>query len=348
MPVPTILTLSASSGPTRGRRIVKITGTNFEMRPSPPPLGRTLGTLKESVEVLFGSVRALEVMVMHAGLLHVVTPPHDPGTFDLTIRNVDQDGVLVPGETATLANAYTFQRPDFNRTGSEETVLARVVRTLIREIKRQLIENVVIAVHTDYDNTIDAANVAMLPKTPGLVLSGPRLRDARDYATNEDREEERDSSVYQKRPARTVDVEFTVIGVHDSSQPMQNFLQETIGFFDGNKELLVLADPTVAGDYVGFELDITDQFGVTGSPNNSNIRVFQGEVTIRGVELDDVDMAAREIYIVNEVAPTGSIMETLGVIFTGLPGTTTTPPVQANPPAVVGNTGSFEQIPPEE
>jgi hypothetical protein len=330
---------------------VRIAGTNFQLPPAPPSSGKTAGTIKPSVEVLFGTVPANEVHVLSATLLHVVSPIHDPGAVSITVRNIDQAGVLVPGETVTVASpAYTFALPDFNKTGHEESVLARVCRSLIREIKRQLIANVEITVHVDYDDTPDGANVAMLADLPGLVLSGPRLRENPEYWTNKKREVTKDGATYQQKTPRCVDLVFTVIGAHDTFQTLLNFMQETVAFFEENITLRVLSDPTIAGDYTEFEMDIEEDFAVGGGSNNSNVRAFSGTVLVRGVELDDEDMAIEQVFDVLDVAPTGSPDEALPrpYILTGMPGTSPAAPIPANPAPGPGNSGPIEQIPPTD
>ena len=352
MSTPTISAVTPTAGPTRGRRLCKIVGTNFSLQPTPQAQGRTSGTIKPSVQVLFGTDEAAEVHVLSPTLLHVITPPHDAGTFSITVRNVDQDGVLIGSESVTKPNAYTFERADFNRLGANESILVRVTRTLMRELKRQLLGNVVLTVHTDFDDdTGDGANVAMLASVPGVVMAGPTMRENKMLRTSEDREETVASQTYHKRPARTVDLVFAIIGVHDVMQPTLNFMQETVGFFEGNKHLRVLQDPTVPNEYVEFEMQIDEDFKVleqTDAQAQKNIHSFQGTISVLGIDLDDDDMASRALFDILDVTPTGSVMPSQGVIFTGEPGTTPASPVPANPPAQVGNTGPFEQFIPEE
>lgn len=309
MSVPTITSVTPSSGPTRGRRLVKIVGTNFALPPAPVPTGPTPGTIKPAVQVLFGAEPALEVHVLSTTLLHVVSPVKDAGLVSVTVRNVDQAGVLVGAETVTAANAYTFARPDFNQTGVNESILARVVRAFMRELKRQVLENVVIAVHTDYDNTLDGANIAMVATAPAIVLSGPTLRTNRFYSTNEVRQETVSSQTYEKRPARTVDIVFTIIGVHDLLQPSMNFMQEVVGFFEGNKNLRVLENPSVPNTYIDFETKIENDFAMSKqSDANPNIHIFSGTIAIVGVDLDDSDMAMRAIFDAEDIDPSLSAM----------------------------------------
>jgi hypothetical protein len=353
MAVPTITSVTPSTGPTRGRRLVKVVGTGYRLPPAPPSSGRPV-PLNPSVQVLFGTEPALEVHVLSPTLLHVVSPVNDPGACDLVVSNLNQDGTLVAGETAIAPAAYTFARPNLNKTGANESILTRVVRTFMRELKRQLIENVELTVHTDYDDTPDGADVAMLAKLPGMVIVGPRMRENRFYSTNESREVVIDGKVYEQRAPHTNDVLFTCIGVHDTMQVEINFQNETILFFHGNKVLRVLADATVPGTYVDYEMEIEDQFSSQATANNSNVRAFSGTVVIRGVDLDDDDMVTREIFDTSDVLPSGAVGPTGGgptprpYALTGQPGITLPPPFPANPPATVGNTGPIEQIPPTD
>ena len=52
--------------------------------------------------------------------------------------------------------------------------LARLVRTLIRELKRQVMENVVLTVHTDFDENTGASKEDRISLFSGLVLEWQR------------------------------------------------------------------------------------------------------------------------------------------------------------------------------
>jgi len=306
MSVPTITKISLVNGPTGGRRIVKIWGGGFQLSPGPTTSGVTPAR-KPSVEVLFGTVPAREVRVLADSYLHVVTPIHDPGTVSITIRNIDQDGVLVPGEIVTKAAAYTFERPTIG-TGEpgKQSNLARLVRTLVEELRRQILPNVVLTTHTDYDDTPDGANIAALADIPGLVLAGPTLRLNRFYNSNQARTAvDGIGDTYEQRPSRTVDVIFTLIGVDELMARELDLVHECTAFFLRNTVLRMLRNPAIAGDYVEYELEIDEggDFKSAGTANNSNIRAFSGSFLVRGLDIDDADMSTVLTSPISDVLP---------------------------------------------
>jgi hypothetical protein len=357
MGVPTITKIDKNAGPTGGRRLVKIWGGNFQLAPA-PPLSGPAPVPNPSVEVLFGAVKAREVRVMAPSLLHVITPISDPGLVSVTVRNIDQAGAVIPGETVTVADAYTFARPELsNPEVKKRSNLTRLVMAVVTELRRQILDNTILATSTDYDDTPSGANVAALPSTPGLVLSGPFLRQNRFFATNQPRvENDGDGASFEQRPARTVDLAFTLIGVDDSSIRELDLMHECTAFFQRNTYLRMLRDPEVAETYVEYELDLESDgdFKQTGTANNSNIRAFSGNFVVRGFDVDDEDMAVIAAPSVQEVVPTGSAsVGEIGsppqpFIFYGQPGVTPRPPVQPPPALGPGNSGPIEQIPPEE
>lgn len=351
MSAPTITSLDNAIGPTGGRRILKIVGTNFQLPPGPSAYGIT-PVANPSVEVLFGTVPAREVRVLTASLLHVITPIHDPGTVALTVRNIDQTGAVVAGETATLAAAYTFARPTIgSATPGEQSNLSRLVRALIEELRRQLLANVVLTTHTDYDDTPDGANVAALADIPGLVLSGPTLRLNRFYSTNEPREaDDTHGDTYAQRPPRTVDLAFTLIGVDELMARELDLISECTAFFLRNPLIRMPRDPASPTEYVEYEMEIDDggDFKSIGTPNNSNVRAFSGGFLIRGLDIEDVDMRAALAAPVADVLPPGA-----DVGDGGGPGGTPTPDAVslASATSTAGVTtpaGHIAQIQPDE
>lgn len=360
MPVPTITLVSPNAGSTGGRRLVKITGTNFQLPPAPATTG-VVAKPGPSVEVLFGTKKSRDVRVLSTGLLHVLSPVSDPGLVGITVRNITQSGTVIPGETVTLANAFTYSRPNLNRNPSEELTLQRVLRYLIIDLSRQIINNVELTVHTDYDDTPDGANVAMLATIPGLVLIGPRLRENRAYSLNQARKvTQPDGSALLLRPPRTVDLVFTLIGVDDLTLPTIALLHETEMYFQRNTLFeMPRSEAAPTGEQVDYEMAIEPdgEFSWTGAPGNSNIRAFSGTFSIRGVDLDDEDMAAMQAYPVTDLVRAGTAGPTVDtpspailVGKTGPAGVTMAPGSVVSGPgsASPGQPDMIEQLPLDE
>lgn len=312
MAVPTFFNVNPKVGPSRGKRVVHILGSNFQLPPS-PPLSGLVPVPNPSVRVLFGDTPSDEVGVLTKGLLHVVTPSHVAGLVSITIQNIDQDGVLVPGETVTVANAYTFELPNLSTEhGAEASVLQYVVRTLVEELRKQVLSNVVVTTNVDFDDVPDAANIGALSELPGIVLSGPQLRENRLHTENSARDGEDETFLEktEKQQGYTVDLVFTIIGVDESAYRHLNLMQETISFFRTNRKLRIY-HPTDATKFVEFEMALEQPPSVVGGANNSNLRAFSGTVAVLGVTLDDKNMTARSIFEVLDVFPHASALPNL-------------------------------------
>lgn len=325
---------------------MQILGTNFQLPPTPPPTGKTTPP-NPSVRVLFGASPAVRVDVVTDGMLHVLTPIGDAGVCTVTIQNIDQNGNVVSGEQVVVPNAYTYTMPALaTPTTIAESLLAFVIRSLLRELKRQVLPNVVMTTNVDYDDsTSDAANIAALATVPGIVLTKPVLRENRLYSSNQPRQTDGAfTSLVQQRPGYTVDVVFTIIGVDDKTERLLNLMQEVTNFFHQNIVLTVRnpSDQTQSTDY---DMHIESPPAVVSGANSSNLGAFSGTFAVLGVTLDDDDMATGALYELIDVFPMGSVDPTPNaIILTGTPGTTPVAPIAPNPPAEVGKRFSIEQF----
>jgi hypothetical protein len=290
-----------------GRTLVNITGTNFRLpdpiAPGPPPY-----EVIQTVSVLFGAEPALEVFVYSDTLVGAVAPINDQGTVSITVKNLDNAGVPIAGETATLANAYTFKVPEIGAEFPSD--LQRLVRQMLRELKRQVlpdvtepvpddatktqrVQRVVLTVHTDYDEDTGAMLASTkLSRLPGLILVGPELIENRFFSVNKKPEFDEggpDEDVTVTRVPVTVDLVFSIVGVSDHTMELLNLMALLLTFFESNRTLAMLrstADPSKGK--VAYEMDWTDggQPRVSGASSDSNIRSFSGSFEIRGFDIE--------------------------------------------------------------
>jgi len=241
------------------------------------------------VEVLVGGQLAEDVRIVDATRLSFLTPTGDPGPADLVVRNLDDDGAPIPGEEATAAGAYTFVRPAL----VPEADLTRLVRTLMRELKRQVLPEVSLTVQTDFDaETGDELHLAQLAKLPALVLVGPELAENRFFSLNRLPEAADGPDHFtRRRVPYTVDLSFTLIGVSDHTTELLNLMAATELFFHRNKHLEMDRDPADPGaGRVRYEMDVPPggDLKVTSQPNESNVRSFSGSFLVRGFDLEDL------------------------------------------------------------
>jgi hypothetical protein len=167
------------------------------------------------------------------------------------------------------------------------------VRTLLRDLKRQVHPNVSLTVQTDFDaETGDELHLTELASLPGLVLVGPELRENRFYSLNRPPEVPvGDGTAVRRRVPYTVDLGFTIVGVADHTTELLNLMAATGLYFHRNKYLEMDRDPANPGaGRVRYEMDFTPDgdLRVTSQPNESNVRSFSGSFVIRGFDLEDL------------------------------------------------------------
>ena len=321
MAIPLIITVTPNAGITMGNNVVELKTNNARVPPAPPATGKTDGIVPETVQVFFGDEQASSVQVVSRGRVLCLAPINGAGVVGVTIKNLDDFGVPIPGEEFTKPAAYTYSRP--NLADSSESDFSRIVRTFIRDLKRQVIENVSLTVHTDYDDeTGDFLDVAANAKMPGLVLVGPDVEESRFYSLNTFRHKDVGNGVQIQRSPYTIDLQFQIVGVAELTHQLLELMHACIQYFHRNKYLSVLCDPdNPALGYIRYELDFVDEGGepnVTSRVSESNVRSFSGTAVIRGVDLEDfegisddtvVDLTSRVSEIVVGMDPPIQIVE---------------------------------------
>jgi hypothetical protein len=291
MAVPTITSVDPTIGPVFGRNAIEIAGTNFRLPPAPPATGPTyLDPIVPTVAVEFDGEPALGVEVLADTLLRVLVPSLDRGQHAITVTNLDDDGDPIVGETVTASDAYATKQPAI--THESEHDITRLVRALIRELKRQVIDEVSLTVHTDYDDqTGDQLHTTHVASLPALLLVGPDLAENRFYSINEPPEYDDDTSVegdfVRTRVPVTYDVEFEVIGVSNRTHEMLNLMGALLGFMESNKTLAMDRDPNdPALGRVSYELEFVDRPTTATRSNLSNLRHFTSRILIRGFDVE--------------------------------------------------------------
>ena len=225
--------------------------------------------------------------MLAAERLTFLTPANDAGPTDVVLRNLASDGTPIPGEVATLPGGFKYVLPKL----TVEADLTRLVRTLLRELKRQVHPNVSLTVQTDFDaETGDELHLTELAALPGLVLVGPELSENRFVSLNALPEApEAGGKVARRRVPYTVNIGFTIIGVADHTTELLNLMAATTQFFHRNKHLEMDRDPTdLAAGRVRYEMDFTSDgdLRVTSQPNESNVRSFSGSFVVRGFDIE--------------------------------------------------------------
>jgi hypothetical protein len=270
------------------------------------------GTFPASIDVWFGDRRAtIESRVPDAStgmeIVQVRTPGQIASIVDVSVLELDASGAVFVGSRATLPAAFRFTRVSLG----VESDLTRLIRTLLRELKRQVLQNTSIAVSVEYPEDPDAliAKIAEA-KLPSLVLSGPRLRENRDYSTNELGEEVvvglSGPELRRLRPPLTMDLELGVTIASDRAAEMLNLQSALIRFVRANRWLVMPRDAAVPdGPIVGWELDPVGELRpLVEGTDRTDLRAFAWGIVIRGFDLaeDQVLDVGRQVERAGDVS----------------------------------------------
>jgi hypothetical protein len=296
--VPTIASVTPAFGHTGGGNLVEVLGSGFQTWVIPAPTGEPTADPWPTVEVLFGGVAGSEVAVVSSTRLFVrapssplpgVKPAFGEGAVDLVVRNLDSSGELIAAESVTLIGGYGFRRQQL----ALESDLTRLVRTLIQELRKQVIPNVSNTSHSDFDiDPSDLANVVDVATLPAIVIFGPQLQESRWYSSSQPLDvslpgQEAD----RRRVTETDDLTFSFIGITDMKQEAINLQALVRQFFKRNRWLRMQRDPSdPSKGFVQYDMQL-EATGVGYSPpadQKSNLRSFSGSFVVRGFNHEDL------------------------------------------------------------
>jgi hypothetical protein len=201
MAVPTIASITPSSGPSWGGYVVEISGTNFVPGSTLEPTSPFDGTGFEVVPrlaVSIGGVACTEIAVESETKALVRVPEGrftaaDPAALtedalrasydplDVVVQNLNEDGAAVAGEIATLAAGFTYYLPVLDDSAGYTPVM-QVVAELVRRLRREVVAKTRITAHTDYG--VDDATTIELSDHPQLQITVDEAED-REYAVED-------------------------------------------------------------------------------------------------------------------------------------------------------------------
>lgn len=292
MAIPTLTGITPSSGHPGGKELVRIEGTNFALPPSPPSSGYVGGSYIETVEIVINGLPATEVKVWTDQIITCLTPAYrgspsdlsaDPGlSVDVIIRNIGP-----PEEEDTFLDAFTYKRTDLARGDSS---LTHVVRQLIRELRRQVIDYVVVGSHIDFDgDPSDALDMVELAEIPAISLFGPDIsEDKFRRSPKQPSTQEIGSLEYsKKREPRICILGWSITVTAKGQIEGLNLSNELVEFFNRNQRLVVDVDSTdPSAGTVEFDMYLVDGPSRSGSANDDQVASYTARFEIHGVPID--------------------------------------------------------------
>lgn len=288
-----ILSVSPNGGHTGGQTYVELTGADFKL-PTPQPIDPATGKVPApppSFRILFGGIAAVMVAVVSPYLAFCKTPVSDPGgPVDVVVQNLADDGTVL--EEARLPAAWRFIRPELTSTG--ESDVARIIRSLIQDLKRQITPNVYWPSSSDYDeHTEDLLNEVEIPAFPAIVFANISFEENPVYKTCEPIEipdPENPDGFVMYAPPEMVDIVIPIIGSSDNSDELINLSSAVRRFFRKTIRVKIPRDPEDAQSEI-LEWDLQWDPTPTAmqiAASSNNIRTFSGTARILGFPIEQL------------------------------------------------------------
>lgn len=296
MAIPTITGVTPNAGSTRGGNIIRVAGTNFRLPPPPLADGPVLSDQQKTVSVKFEGAESGWAYSASSTLILARVPewrgPYDipfPAALDVRVANLDDNGVEIPGENATLLNGYTISR----HTLAAQAYLQRVIREVVRLFRRHVLENSHYTTSRDYSLT-PAQQETLRAQGPLVHLSGPRLQLNRFYSLNREEDELDSLSTPDGRMRRrvpvTVDVVFTITAWANSQAHIHALVQSLLLFWRDIKFVKVDVDPVdPAQGTKDYEFEpLWEAFpDMSTDPTAEDLLYATSQCVVRGVHIDE-------------------------------------------------------------
>lgn len=296
MAIPTVTSVQPGAGTTRGRSVIRIIGTNFRL-PDPVASSGYVGTdQQKTVSVKFEGVPSDRAYAASAGLI-LARVPEWRGAYDITypvgldvrVANLNNAGVEITGENATLVNGYLIDRPSLQA----ESYLQRVVREFIMLYRRHVLQNSHGTTSRDFSGN-PASQETLSATTPIIQLVGPRLYLNRfDSLVVESPEVDPlsgSNGMMRRQVPVTCDLWFEVRPFALSSRQILGLVQSVLMMHRDVRYLSVQNDPTnPANGMKRYDLDMPWEAypEIENEPNISNLMTASMMSVVRGVHIDE-------------------------------------------------------------
>ena len=288
MAVPTISSIIPSSGTAAGGNRVVITGTNFREYTSPTS-GAVGDVTNSRVQVLVNGVAA-DVFAISSTEIDIQPPAYTGdetadsfSAVDVTVTNLDDSLVAIPGETVTSTGGYTYLRESIRPPTLEtESPLVRITDELVQLLKRQVLQNTALLTNTDYSPD---GIVIKQAEVPSLSILGPQLIPDAYGWENPDIEVDNGDGTTDVWPNPIYHTFiYTLSGGSDSPMELHRLMGAVRKFVRKNAYVVIDAD-IPSSTSVRMPLIMTTEPNMAASVMNANYHSFDSTIELRRIPI---------------------------------------------------------------
>lgn len=323
----TITSVAPASGLVKGGTIIDVAGTGFRTRSLVyefPPL-----TQGPTARVSVNGVACRYTQVVSATLARAVVPPTvQNGDLDVfpavavSLVNLDDAGVEVPGSASSLASAFTYIRPRLGHTTDLAALdvdppVQQVCRAFVRMLKRVIFRGVAIRTAPDYADP--NALYTVLSPEPCLSLRVRMLRDLEGSQWDNQKVRtpsgDPDGSFLEWKPPRTYMIEMTILASAKLEGAVLRLIDGVLDEVIENPFLQVPADPRWAAGSNGYPMDVISEPEQVGIMGLSGMEAWEMKLLIKGVPImpstpESRVYPATMFYLAEAALPDGVFHET--------------------------------------
>lgn len=297
MSVPTITSVTPSSGVTRGGNLVEIEGTNFRVPSDGTPESLGNGKAVPTISVQFDGVSSDYAHAITSSRAIARVPqwrgdPKDiPKSMTVRLANLDDSHVEIPGENVELADGYTVERPRLTVRG----ITVRVMREFLEEIRRHIHPNVWFTTERFYWDMSEGVPDEIRQATKPLVhINGLSMEANEDEQGMGGKDVETSSEVWHTYPnGRAVDLVIGSIDIYSSAEHTDeifNLGRAMVAFADECPFLTVERESWDVGDEdYKYPMTLPDD-GLPSydvGPSMDGLKYCRVSMVIEGIELND-------------------------------------------------------------
>jgi hypothetical protein len=290
MATPVIDSISPATGPASGYNEVEISGYYFNTPGSFTPT--VPGTVRvPTVAVTFNGVAAISVRVASDTLIRAQAPPYtgqaeagSHAAVAVVVSNLDSNGDVISGETATKSGAYTYERWALHPP-QPDTPLTKVTVEFLARLVREVHAETGMMTHVDFGEAADGVEMPLssLPCI-GVRADYPRDIEYSQWDNGFEEVDRDDGDIDLYRGMRTYMMVARLNLAGEGMREAQALVGAVADAFIINPYVTITADETLyPGETDRYPVDIVEYPKQAKNPNKSNAMAYSMILQVRGI-----------------------------------------------------------------